>query len=337
MSFDDLEGGSKWVSRFLELNKPWEESYKSRSTYHASGRVKDVVRRCVYAHVADLLRERPSPPYRVLMLAGREPELEVGVARETFGTEATVVAMDLDPVAVERAKKCASIAVHMDVGSLRLKGPNQAPHKLITPYDFANMDFCGHVTSNGVASAVERATRLATYTATWFSYGRETEKPGRRAGLDELRRRAKSFVEGATPAIWDDVPDVIRDRALYIALRARESAPGYYQGGPVVHAVKVWSYVDKVMPMFCVLWGPYQYTHQPIAFEKVTSSTVAPAILPLPSPPPPKALPVYLRGDTPSEVMPSRTSRSASPVVVCARGGNCTHPWEWRSRLRCPH
>ena len=228
-----------------------------------AGHVKKFVRVQVYTHAQGLLEQHRllarhwhddwhdvdpgDMKDRVLMLPGGEPEHEATLARQLF-TDSEIVAFDIDDRAVQAAAPFVDLAVPVAVGNLRFAGVCRAPRCLTDRYEFANLDFCGLVTSDGVGEAIERTRRMSTLVATWFSFGHEQNLPV----IQEIAKRIGVRSEAHLSAL----PATVRARFLYIWNRVNFSDPWGTGGGRLdaLRAVKVWTYTDQRMPMMCVLW-----------------------------------------------------------------------------------
>lgn len=235
---------------------------KSRTKlFTGAGHVKKFVRVQVYLHAQQLLAEnrllarqqsrRDLDPEnskdRLLMLPGGEPEHEATLARQLFA-DSEIVAFDVDERAVQAAAPFVDLAVTFEVGNLRFGGACRAPRCLTDRYKFANLDFCGLVTSDGVGEAIERARRMSTLVATWFSFGHEQNLPAIQDCAKRIGARSEVHLSS--------LPPTVRARFLYIWNRVNWSDPwGTGSWRPdALQAVKVWTYTDQRMPMMCVLW-----------------------------------------------------------------------------------
>lgn len=230
---------------------------------------KRLARLAVYREVHQLLvdssRWRVGAP-RVLILPGRKPAHEIGLAKHLLG--AHVTAIDTDEKAVAAARDGGADRARLfDLSTLRLSGYSETPNlHEVTSFDFVNLDLCGLVTTPGAAQAFERAAKVGAHVATWFSFGHE-------AAMSAIGMEA-AFQLGC-PGVSDpfhDVPSTIKNRTLFIWKRALMGGPGFGSGAVSRFAVhKVWSYKSNAMPMFVALWtdrscrGPYR-----IPFERIT-------------------------------------------------------------------
>jgi hypothetical protein len=168
------------------------------------------------------------------------------------------VAFDLDDRAVKAAAPFVDLALTYAVGDLRFRGEYQSPRCLTARYKFANLDFCGLVTSEGVGEAIERARRMAPLVATWFSFGHEQNLPDIHACAQRVGRHSEHHLSALSPKV--------RSRFLYVWDRVvNESDPwgkgtGWRSDMPA--ALKIWTYTDQRMPMMCVLWATSSvFTH----------------------------------------------------------------------------
>ncbi len=239
---------------------------KRPKLFTGTGYTKKLMRLKVYEMAARLVGplEAWNENYRVLMLAGGEPEHEARVARACF-LGAEVLAFDLDARAVQAAVPHVDLAVQMDVGDLRARGSNKSPSCLVTPYHFANMDFCGLTTSDGVGLALDRAAQFSQYVASWHAYGHEQSLPH--------MQKCAAWVGQHSGELLAAVPGTIRTRLLYLWDRIRRSNPSPASSN-TLHPIAVWTYVDQRMPMMCVLWSARTYFDQleQIPFEKVVTT-----------------------------------------------------------------
>jgi hypothetical protein len=137
---------------------------------------------------------------------------------------------------------------------------------------FANLDFCGLVTSEGVGEAIERARRMSTLVATWFSFGHEQNLPVIRECARRIGERSEEHLSS--------LPPTVRARFLYIWNRVNWSDPwrtGTAGRLDALRALKVWTYTDQRMPMMCVLWDTTGYMYwdaasrdEVLAYEKIS-------------------------------------------------------------------
>ena len=247
----------------LDRAQRWRGKRQAK-LFTGTGHVKKFVRVQVYEHAQRLLEQRRlltrqlpqdwlaqhdryDMKDRMLILPGGEPEHEARLARQLF-KDSEIVAFDIDDRAVQAAAPFVDLAVSLDVGDLRFAGEWRSPRCLTARYKFANLDFCGLVSSEGVGEAIERARRMATLVATWFSFGHEQNL----SAIQESAKRVGARSEDHLSAL----PATVRARFLYIWNRVNFSDP-WATGGwrpDVLRAVKVWTYTDQVMPMMCVLW-----------------------------------------------------------------------------------
>lgn len=257
----DISGHEFILSNYLIENKPYQnlgpwDKKPRKKLFKGTGLIKKLTRVKVYEHVLSLEKanlDRFGAHYenrwarRILILPGGEPSHETSLIKELF-PDKHIIAFDLDERAVELARPLVDLAVNLDVGDLRFANAKQSPSCLTHDYTFANLDFCGLVTSEGVGQAFERAARMSGYVATWFSYGHEQD-------LERVITEAEWVGLGAEH-LFSDIPETIRNRLLYMFSTLQLSGPSYTgRRGTVMHPLKVWMYRDQAMPMFCVLWG----------------------------------------------------------------------------------
>ena len=270
----------------INSSQHWQPKPRSK-LFSGAGHVKKFVRVQVYELAQQLLdrhkflvRQYPQdlleqhdlgePKDRILILPGGEPSHEAQLVRQLFA-DSEIVAFDIDDRAVQAAAPFVDLAVTYPVGDLRFKGAYESPRCLTARYKFANLDFCGLVTSEGVSEAVERARRMAPLVATWFSFGHEQNLPEILKCAERVGARSERHLSS--------LPPKVRARFLYVWARINLSDPWGRGTGlrtDTPRALKVWTYTDQRMPMICILWAtagaftvaePYDAV---LAYEKVS-------------------------------------------------------------------
>lgn len=244
--------------------RPWREKARAR-LFKGTGHVKKLVRVKVYEHAHDLLVQHRylakqqradfcdrsayqlDSKDRVLILPGGEPEHEAGLVRQIF-EDAEIVAFDVDDRAVQAAAPFVDLAVPFNVADLRFGGAGRSPRCLTDRYTFANLDFCGLVTSKDIGLAIDRVQRMTPLVATWFSFGHEQNLPVMQFTAGRVGECSEEHLSA--------LPETVRTRMLYIWNRVRLSDLSFTPGSRLdtLHALKVWTYRDQRMPMMCVLW-----------------------------------------------------------------------------------
>jgi hypothetical protein len=250
------------IAYVTSWRRPWRKKVRSR-LFTGSGHVKKLVRVRVYEHAHKLLgqhrylaeqrrtdradRQEQDFKNRVLILPGGEPEHEAGLARQLF-KDAEIVAFDVDDRAVQAAAPFVDLAVPFNVADLRFGGQQRSPRCLTDRYKFANLDFCGLVTSKDTGLAIDRIQRMTPLVATWFSFGHEQNLSDMQAVAKRVGARSEDHLSS--------LPETIRTRMLYIWDVVRFSDLSFTPGHRLdtLRALKVWSYRDQRMPMMCVLW-----------------------------------------------------------------------------------
>lgn len=243
--------------------RPWEKKPRAK-LFKGTGYVKRLVRVKVYEYAHGLLVQhgrlakqlhsshrqssyRPDSKDRVLILPGGEPEHEAVLVRQIF-EDAEIVAFDVDDRAVQAAAPFVDLAVPFNVADLRFGGQQRSPRCLTDCYKFANLDFCGLVTSNDIGLAIDRVQRMTPLVATWFSFGHEQNLADMQTAAERIGERSEEHLSL--------LPATVRTRMLYIWNRVRLSDLSFTPGFRLdtLRALKIWTYRDQRMPMMCVLW-----------------------------------------------------------------------------------
>lgn len=248
-SFDECH-----LFRYLEEHAPYLKKLrrsKRKRLFGQTGATKKLMRIKVYEYAFQMLSSRMFDlssvrDPRILILAGGEPEHETALARRLFPS-VQLISFDLDDRAVVAARRFVDLSVQVDLADLRFRGPEKAPDCLISGYVFANLDFCGLVTTDGVSHSIDRVGHMTGLLATWFSYGHEQSMPA-------IRNIAEYFGHGAEQYL-SLLPEAVRVRLIYVWKQIANSNPNPNNYGRItLRPLKVWTYRDQRMPMMCVLW-----------------------------------------------------------------------------------